>query len=43
MNFIQFSIGLVLIVGLGLLAINVNWANQCQDLFNLFKGKEKVK
>jgi hypothetical protein len=43
MNLIQFIIALVLIVGLGLLVLNVNWSNECRDMFNLFKVRKGVK
>jgi hypothetical protein len=37
MNFLQFTIGMILIVSAAYLSINVNWSKELLDLTNLFR------
>ena len=41
MNFLQFTIGMVLIVSAAYLSINVNWKDELSDMVDVFKAKEK--
>lgn len=43
MNTVTFFIAIILVIGLAIISLRINWSEQLSDLINLLKRKEGSK